>query len=223
VFMRVERIGLATLYHGWCQDVIPSIDGDYCRVLTDPPYGTGWVRGGGAVGEFTAKHEKPDWDVFSTAWLDLVGPMRMGRIFPIAAFCAPSYLHRMCAAFRTPCIARYKKTNVRPGGNAYEFIVCNDKWASDLWEVEAYNGDNEYHPTQKPIRVMEWAVRWLPSNNGGPMQESPILDPFMGSGTTGVACANLGVPFIGIEQDEGFFNAAIERITNAQRQERLIA
>ena len=207
--MRKEVIGNATIYHGFCEDVLPMLDG-YQAVLTDPPYGTGWVRGGGNVGEFNAKHEKPGWDVFSTEWLALVkAPI-------IAAFCAPSYLHRMCAAFPAPTVARYKKTNVRPGGNEYEFIVCNGIWKGGDWQVVAYNGDNEYHPTQKPIPVMTWAVDRLPASG-------TILDPFMGSGSTGVACAMLKRPFIGIEQDEHYFNAACERLTNAQRQERLFA
>lgn len=209
--MRKEVIGQATIYLGDCEEVMPTVF-DYNRVLTDPPYGTGWVRGGGKrAGEFAARHEKPDWDVFQTDWMGLVcDPM------VIAAFCAPSYLHRMCAAFRAPCVARYKKTNVRPGGSEYEFIVCNAQWKGGDWQVVAYNGDNEYHPTQKPVEVMAWAVAHLPGSG-------TILDPFMGSGSTGVACAMLGVPFVGIEQDEGYFNAACQRIDNAQRQGRLIA
>lgn len=207
--MRVETIGNATLYHARCEDVMPWME--YHSILTDPPYGTGFVKGSGAEGEFIAKREKPSWDVFSVKWLALVSyPM------VIAAFCAPSYLHRMCTAFSAPCVARYKKTNVRPRGSEYEFIVCNSQWKGGDWEVEAYNGDNEYHPTQKPVKVMSWAVEHLPA-------AGTILDPFMGSGSTGVACAASGRPFIGIEQDEVFFNAAIERITNAQRQERLFA
>lgn len=189
---------------------MPTLTGYGC-ILTDPPYGTGWVRGGGAVGEFTAKHEKPEWDVFSIDWMRLAcDPM------VIAAFCAPSYLHRMCAAFRAPCVARYKKTNVRPGGNEYEFIVSNAQWKGGDWQIVAYNGDNEYHPTQKPLPVMTWAVEHLPASG-------TVLDPFMGSGSTGVACAMLGRPFIGIEQDKSYFHSACERITNAQRQEKLFA
>lgn len=205
-----KQIGAAVLYLGRSEDILPTLSGYDC-VLTDPPYGTGWVRGGGAVGEFEAKHQKPDWDVFSTAWIGLLRPQLV-----VAAFCAPSYLHRMCAAFAAPCVARYKKTNVRPGGNVYEFIVCNEKWHGNDWEVEAYNGDNEYHPTQKPLHVMAWAVERLPASG-------VILDPFMGSGTTGVASVMAGRQFIGIEQDEGYFKAACQRLENAQRQEKLFA
>ena len=52
---------------------------------------------------------------------------------------------------------------------------------------------------------------------------APILDPFMGSGTTGVACMNLGRKFIGIEIEPKYFDIACERIENAQRQQRMFA
>jgi DNA modification methylase len=63
---------------------------------------------------------------------------------------------------------------------------------------------------------MDWCLGFLPDAN-------TILDPFMGSGTTGVACMNLGRRFIGIEIDKGYFDIACERIENAQRQVRLFA
>jgi site-specific DNA-methyltransferase (adenine-specific)/modification methylase len=65
------------------------------------------------------------------------------------------------------------------------------------------------HPTQKPIGVMSWAIGHLPDGN------ETILDPFMGSGTTGVACVNLGRSFIGIEREPKYFDIARRRITAA--------
>lgn len=67
------------------------------------------------------------------------------------------------------------------------------------------------HPTMKPLAVMEWCLSFIPD-------ATLILDPFMGSGTTGVACMNLGRKFIGIEREEKYFDIACERIENAQRQ-----
>ena len=87
--MRTEVIGNATLHLGDCRDILPTLA--VSAIVTDPPYGTGWVRGGGAVGEFNAAHEKPAWDVFTTDWMDLA-PHAV-----IAAFCAPSYLDKLCA------------------------------------------------------------------------------------------------------------------------------
>ena len=74
--------------------------------------------------------------------------------------------------------------------------------------------ETRYHPTQKPVRVMKWAMEFT---------SGTVLDPFMGSGTTGVACMNLGRKFIGIEIEPKYFDIACERIENAQRQGRLIA
>jgi site-specific DNA-methyltransferase (adenine-specific)/modification methylase len=67
------------------------------------------------------------------------------------------------------------------------------------------------HPTQKPIAVMEWCLSFLPDCQ-------TILDPFMGSGTTGVACAKLGRKFIGIEIEPRYFDIACKRIEDAYKQ-----
>jgi site-specific DNA-methyltransferase (adenine-specific)/modification methylase len=76
-------------------------------------------------------------------------------------------------------------------------------------------GRVEYgHPTQKPLALMEWCLGFV-SN------AQTILDPFMGSGTTGVACAKLGRKFIGIELEPKYFSIACKRIDEAYRQPRL--
>lgn len=201
-------IGNATLYCGDCIEILPTL-ARVDAVVTDPPYGTGWVRGGRAVGVFEAKHEKPAWDVFDCSWMD------MAKARFLAAFCASSYLDKMCERFLAPCIASYRKTNVRPGGKDREWCVANKPWAAMEWIITAYNGDCEFHPTQKPLSVMEWCVRHAPN------RPQIILDPFMGSGTTGVACMNLGRKFIGIEIERKYFDIACERIDQAQRQQRL--
>ena len=67
------------------------------------------------------------------------------------------------------------------------------------------------HPTQKPIALMEWCLGFLPD-------AETILDPFMGSGTTLVACAKLGRKGIGIELDPEYFDIAVERVQKAYDQ-----
>jgi tRNA/tmRNA/rRNA uracil-C5-methylase (TrmA/RlmC/RlmD family) len=76
--------------------------------------------------------------------------------------------------------------------------------------------DGTQHPTQKPVNLMTWCIEQI----GNPQT---ILDPFMGSGTTGVACANLGRKFIGIELERKYFDIACERIAAAYAQGRLFA
>ena len=73
------------------------------------------------------------------------------------------------------------------------------------------HGEPSLHPTQKPLAVMLWCLDFLPD-------AQTILDPFMGSGTTGVACAKLGRKFIGIELEEKYFDIACERIQKAYDQ-----
>jgi site-specific DNA-methyltransferase (adenine-specific)/modification methylase len=71
------------------------------------------------------------------------------------------------------------------------------------------------HPTQKPIELMQWCIQQLPSD------AASILDPFMGSGTTGVACVQLGRKFIGIEIEPKYFDIACHRIADELKRPRL--
>lgn len=73
-------------------------------------------------------------------------------------------------------------------------------------------GERVEHATQKPVKLMQACISHLPDT------AQTILDPFMGSGTTGVACAKMGRRFIGIELDEGYFDIACRRIEDAYRQ-----
>lgn len=67
-----------TIYHGDCREILPQLP-KVDLVLTDPPYGTGWLRGGGRVGEFIASGTKANWDVWSTDW---IGERRFLVLFP---------------------------------------------------------------------------------------------------------------------------------------------
>ncbi len=75
--------------------------------------------------------------------------------------------------------------------------------------------EERFHPTQKPFPVMEWCIE-----RAGKI--SSVLDPFMGSGTTGVAAMNLQRSFIGIEREPKYFDIACERISRAQAQGQLL-
>jgi len=70
------------------------------------------------------------------------------------------------------------------------------------------------HPTQKPVGLMAWSMSFAPGAR-------TVCDPYMGSGTTGVACAQLGKQFTGIERERKYFDIACERIENAYRQGRM--
>ena len=75
------------------------------------------------------------------------------------------------------------------------------------------HSERRVHPTQKPVALMQWCL--------GYVRGETILDPFMGSGTTGVACMQLGRRFVGIEIDPHYYAIAERRIREAQRQQEL--
>ena len=72
--------------------------------------------------------------------------------------------------------------------------------------------DVRVHPTQKPVGVMAWCIERLPDG------VETVFDPYMGSGTTGVACHQMGKDFIGVEREGKYFDIACKRIEDAQRQ-----
>ena len=124
--------------------------------------------------------------------------------------------------FVTKDMIRLEKTNPMPRNRdrryitdfecAIWFTMPKAKWVfnrqSDTYERPKYVGSIEkgLHPTQKNLGLMEWLLK-IHSN-----ENDLILDPFMGSGTTGVACINTNRKFIGVELDEGYFDVAKERI-----------
>jgi site-specific DNA-methyltransferase (adenine-specific) len=205
--MRVETIGNATLYLGNCLDLLaslPKVD----AVITDPPYGikmaaqpTMYQRMAGA--------QRKDWD--ETAIERLPELLALGRVqvvwggnyYPLP----PSR-----------CWLVWHKPDGPQSFSRVELAWTNiDKLAGYFrWTVSATNQERVGHPTQKPLALMKWCIDWV----GRP---SSILDPFMGSGSTGVAAVQMGIPFVGVEKDEQYFEMACERIENAQRQEKLFA
>jgi len=83
------------------------------------------------------------------------------------------------------------------------------------WESgPAHDGNGRQHPHQKPTWIAERLLAKLPG-------VTTVLDPFMGSGTTGIACIHARKAFVGIEVDPGYFEIACERLTNELRQGRL--
>ena len=107
------------------------------------------------------------------------------------------------------------------GGSMYgrSWAECEMAWTNYDKVARVYKlnaRQNKVHPTQKPLSLMKWCIENY-TNPG-----DTILDPFMGSGTTGVACVQTGRNFIGIEISEEYFRIAEKRIAEAQMQPRLI-
>jgi len=222
---RIELIGNATLYLGDCREILPTLP-KVDAVVTDPPYGIGEAAGknktrGKQFGNSRALAHSKDygddrWDDEPVAQ-DLID-LAVSRASNAVVFGGNYY--RMPPA---SCWLVWDKVN----GDS-DFADCELAWTNldravrlfrFMWngmlrDAKERRGD---HPTQKPVRVMQWCIAQCSA------ADETVLDPFMGSGTTGVACANLGRKFIGIEIDPKYFDIACERIAAAYAQGRLFA
>lgn len=213
---RFERIGNATLYLGDCRDLLKSI-GTVDAVVTDPPYGIGEAAGKNkSRGKLAVAKDfgNDSWDNEPVSDVLITAVREAGKwacIFGGNYYALPA----------TSCWLVWDKEN-----GSSDFADCELAWTNFpkavrriryMWNgmLRANGEARGDHPTQKPIGVMEWAISHIPEPN------RLILDPFMGSGTTGVACINLDREFIGIEREPKYFDIACRRIDDAQRQSRM--
>ena len=205
--MRVEKIGDATLYLGDCQDILPSL-GQVDAVVTDPPYGIGSIwKGGSSKGWGNAKQQtakRNEWDKYAPSEQTFLSLMQKS-VYQI--FWGGNY-------YILPPSRGWLVWN-KPERNftlsEAELAWTNLEKPIRVFDYRRSDPDRK-HPTQKPVALMEWCIQKLPDT------AKTILDPFMGSGTTGVACAKLGRSFIGIERDEEYFDIACRRIEEAYKQ-----
>lgn len=221
---RVETIGGATLYLGDAREIVPTL-GAVDAVVTDPPYE--FVPMGGGLGAKRQVYK----DIYAEKLHEGFDPdMLLGVAQSITVFCAKAQMKRMIEFaeqndFRWN-LTTFNKTNPTPlcGANylpdteyAFHFWkgvklggTYHDK--SRFWVSKA-SGDSSIHPTIKPVELMVKLVRCAIDHS-----DPVILDPFMGSGTTGIACHREGKRFVGIEMNPAHFETACRRIEDAQRQ-----
>lgn len=107
-----------------------------------------------------------------------------------------------------PVTAR-TKTSSNYGSHKLDVHKCPPDKSMPRSVIKFNNAQGTVHPTQKPVDLMEYLIRTY-TNEG-----NVVLDNTMGSGTTGVACANTGRKFIGIERDKGYYEIAEKRIAEA--------
>ena len=205
-------IGNATLYLGDCRDILPTLP-RVDAVVTDPPYGIEYQS---TLRNLGAQEFNPIAGDDGT--LDLRPILNFAEIvLAFGANCFPQQLpHRgrwLCWDKRTIDGAADRML-----GSPFELAWSSktsgyDKIVRVLHGgVVNADGGVRQHPTQKPIAVMRQAIQWAAKD------AQTILDPFMGSGTTGVAAVQMGRKFIGIEREPKYFDIACKRIEDAQRQ-----
>lgn len=217
--MRIETIGNAVLYLADCREVIPTLD-KVDAVITDPPYNVGKDYG-------THNDSMPDSEYAEWCMLRVTECLKLADN---QFWVAPRYKLKLWMDLlpnnHLVVIRRGASGPFRQGwSDQFEIALSIGKPAKcipDLWDDIRLKGEGYFfredaygHPGYTPYRIMERAVELFSINT--------VIDPFCGTGTTGVACMNLGRKFIGIEIEERYFNIACTRIDQAQRQGRLFA
>ncbi len=218
-------IGDAILYHGDGLEVMAEMEaGSVDAVITDPPYGVGRDKGfdraegfGGYGVPIKRNRYEGDWDSErpSKQHFEL-----MLSVAPLQIVFGGNFFTDYLPVGNHWIV--WDKKNTMPTFGDCELIWTNVKRNSVKMVTIQYNGligreVKRDHATQKPESVMEYCV------SGYTTEGHTILDPFMGSGTTGVACANLGRKFIGVEIERRYFDIACRRIEQAQAQGKLFA
>lgn len=202
--IKEERIGGQRIILGDCMEVMPLL-GRFDAVVTDPPYGLGdkW-QGGKKKWPLNHAHGV-EWDAEPFARCDLL----------------------LAAAKDAIIWGGHLFEGLPPssGWLVWDKIVrefssghCEFAWTSLDQPVRAFSyshgalaSEGKKHPTQKPLPLMRWCLGFLPD-------AKTILDPFMGSGTTLVACQRMGRSGTGIELDPEYFNIACKRVDEAYNQ-----
>lgn len=203
--------GSVQLWLGDCLDVLPTL-GKVDAVVTDPPYGLGdkWQGGGG--GAKSSWNFNPSeamaWDGSTVDGVTSLPSIASevvvwgGNYYPLPPSRCWLVWDKKQNDDWTTGQCELAWTNIDRPIRAFRFAQC-----------EQANEGPKYHPTQKPLSLMSWCLKWVDGRT--------ILDPFMGSGTTGVACIRTGRKFIGIEKEPKYFDIAVKRITDELERNRL--
>lgn len=225
-------IGNATLYWGDCREILPTLL-KVDAVITDPP----WEAAVGIPGADNPRGLFSEACQFMPAIAERVVVQLGCDSDPVFLEPLASKLPFLRVCWLEYACPTYKGRLLHTGDVAYVY----GKWPSSKVATVfpgrciSTRSDSEFkrgprpkgkekggyealaHPMPRRLQHVEWLVRWFAE------PEAPICDPFMGSGTTGVAATSHGHPFIGIEVHRSYFNLACRIIEDAQRQQRMFA
>lgn len=208
----IEQIGPHRMILGDCAEAMPGL-GRFDACVTDPPYGIKEHGNNTRHGKVRATdYGRDSWDnetqpllieavCKATDWQIIFG----GNYYAMPPTSCYLVWDKQRSGDFADCELAW--TNLKKAVRR----VCY-RWNGFIRANQEPRGD---HPTQKPIGVMRWCIGHLPQD------VSTILDPFAGSGTTGVACALMGKVFTGIEREQKYFDIACRRIESALKQPEL--
>lgn len=206
---RIETIAEGvTLYLGDCREILPTL-GPIDALVTDPPYGIGADVGAGKSadkwGKFSADNR---WDLEPPAieFLRLlIGRTKSAIIWGGNYFELPASSCWLIWDKETAGITTFADCEVAWTNLPKAMRLKRHLWSGPYMKVK----EERFHPTQKPLAIMQWCIEQLPAT------AKSVIDPYLGSGTTGVASVKAGKAFVGVEQDPRFFDVACRRISDA--------
>ena len=220
-------IGNCRLIHGDCREMLPSIPDDIC-IVSDPPYGIGYVHSGGGCGAglqgtnriVQGKHTAKSFKIFGDdAPFD---PSHLLSYRKVLLWGANHYARRLpdggtwlawdksCGRGAADSFAdgEFAWTSEKTKRNVFRHLwkgIVSEKMGEGLSNPNQFT---RFHPSMKPLRLMDWCLEIV----GMP---DVVCDPHLGSGSTGVSAALRGLKFIGIEIDKKYFDIACKRIEKA--------
>ena len=232
-YTRKVTIGDATLYEGDCMDVLPTL-GRVDAVITDPPYGVGF--------KYESHDDKPaSYKGGYDAWLMSIIEQCEEKCedgAPIFIWQSGTHIHHFAKRFPRDWrlfVAAKNFVQMRPTSMQWSFDPVIVWWVGNKKPWSAGTASRDFHvantapvigqasnlerghPCPRPFdQVSHIVSQWV-------RPESIMVDPFMGSGTTGVAAIQLGRKFIGIEREPKYFDIACKRMEQAHAQGKLFA
>jgi len=219
IVMRSSRVTV-TLYCGDCLSLLP-IEAD--AVVTDPPYGIGytpepWGKTKDKVPKTWLDGDRVDGDDKTFAPAHLIGLAPIVVLWGGSNFAGqlPStrgwlVWDKKCGIYETN---KFSDCEIAWTNKDAPIKIVRHRWTG--YHRDSERGETRLHVTQKPVAVMSWCMEQVKVPDG-----ATVLDPYMGSGTIGVACIRTGRNFIGVEKDERYFEIAVKRIRRELAQERL--
>jgi len=214
-------IGDAVLWHGDCLEILPTLPKVDC-VVTDPPYGIAWSRGAGTGPKMNCKGHDGIQNDHDTSYRDNALALVDAPAVVFGSFYAPAparvkqvlVWHKSGDSGVIGSVTGFRR-DAEPVFLCGKWPVRKVEWSSVLRSQFGQSSivTETGHPHTKPHDLMRKLLAACPPGT--------ILDPFMGSGTTGVAAVQMGRKFIGIEIERKYFDIACRKIDDAQKQVRL--
>ena len=220
----VDRVDIGdwcTLYHADSTKIIDVLrEHEPDAVIMDPPYGIGYQHSGGGIGKHSRRNDNQS--LPGDAHGVSIKPWVLG-FSNVLTWGANHYADQVFSRSCGRWLAWDKLSGLQPWDSfsdvefAWHSRPGKSTLISHLWKgiasaKECEEGGRRFHPTQKPVRVMQWCIRECRLVPG-----ATILDPYMGSGTTGIAAFGLDMRFVGVEIERRWFDAAVARIRDRCR------